>query len=487
MSIRIAALWSMGAQYLTFIVQFAVSVIVSRFFLTPAEVGLYSIALASTQLLAVLQEFGLTRYIAGQEKLDRDVLKICASVALIFAWGVAAFVALSAWPIAAFYHDPRLIHLMLVLAASYLFVPFSVVPSAVLTRDMDFKSLFMVNTGSAIVTGGVALTLASMGFSAASLAWGIVAQTAVRALVAQWRQPVPLPFPLQIRGALPVIKFGSAASILYISGAIGTRSPDLIVGRLITMHAVGLFSRGTALAGQLVILVAGAVGGVFFPAFARMRDRGEAYAPAYYKVVGCFTAIVWPTMAGLAVGAEPLVRAIYGEKWIAVAPLLQAISLSEFFFVMLPLHVELPILAGRMKSLIALNLLETAAAVSILAAACVYGVEAAAMSRILYGAVWFAIYARFLHRIIGFSWGKLTTLYFQSGVSALAAIIPLLIIYRFWVPASQMNFGQLVLGSGLGVITWVGTMRLIRHPALTEIWAILSPLVARLPGVRWSA
>ncbi|MEY2926561.1 MAG: hypothetical protein RL367_1038, partial [Pseudomonadota bacterium] len=410
MSIRHAALWSMGAQYLTFIVQFAVSVLISRFFLTPAEVGLFSIALATTQLLAVLQEFGLTRYIAGQEKLDRDILKVCASVALVFAWGVALFVALAAWPMAALYHDPRLIQLMLVLALSYLFVPFSVVPSAMLTRAMDFKSLFMINTGAVAATGVVGLSLAASGFSASALAWGVVAQSAARAVIAQWRKPVPLPFPLQMRGALPVIKFGSAASVLYISGAIGTRSPDMIVGRLISMYAVGLFSRATGLAGQLVVLVAGAVGGVFYPAFARMRDRGEAFAPAYYKVVGCFTAIVWPAMAGLAVGAEPLVRAIYGEKWVGASPLLRAIALSEFFFVMLPLHIELPILVGRIKPLIALNLLETAAAVSILAAACVYGVETAALSRILYGAVWFLVYGRFLRTIVDFRWLELARL-----------------------------------------------------------------------------
>jgi O-antigen/teichoic acid export membrane protein len=479
MSIRHAALWSMGSQYLTFVIQFAVSVIISRFFLTPAEVGLFSIALATTQLLAVLQEFGLTRYIAGQETLDKNVLKTCASVALIFAWGVAAFVALAAWPMASFYNDPRLFQLMLVLAASYLFVPFAVVPSAVLTRDMDFKSIFFINTGSMFITGAIGLGLAASGFSASALAWGVVAQAASRALIAQWRRPVPLPFPLHMKGALPVIKFGSAASILYISGAIGTRSPDMIVGRLITLHAVGLFSRATSLAGQLVILVAGAVGGVFYPAFARMRDRGEAFAPAYYRVVGCFTAIVWPAMAGLAVGAEPLVHAIYGEKWMEVAPLLRWIALSEIFFVMLPLHVELPILVGRIKSLIALNLFETTAAVTILAAACVYGVEMAALSRVLYGAVWFTIYARFVRAIADFKWSKMLSLYAQSGLATLAAVIPLGLFYTFWVPAEQMSFLQLTLGSGLGVLCWGGTMALTRHPALAEILSILAPVIAR--------
>ena len=470
----------MGAQYLTFVIQFAVSVLISRFFLTPAEVGLFSIALASTQLLAVLQEFGLTRFIAGHEKLDDKILKTCASVALVFAWGVALFVGLAAWPIAALYNDDRLIQLMLVLALSYLFVPFSVVPSAVLTRNMDFRSLFTINIGSALLMGAAGLLLAYFEFSAFALAWSVVVQSVTRAMLAHWHQKVPLPFPLDMKGALPVIKFGSAASILYISGAIGTRSPDMIVGRLISLHAVGLFSRATNLAGQLVVLVAGAVGGVFYPAFARMRDRGEAFAPAYYKVVGCFTAIVWPTMAGLAIGADPLVRAIYGDNWVEVAPLLQAIALSEFFFVMLPLHMELPILAGRMNALIRLNLLETAAAISILAVACTYGVEAAAYSRVLYGAVWFAIYARFLSGIAGFKWREMLRLYVLSGLGAVAAIVPLALFYEFWVPASEMGFLQLMLGSGIGVLFWVGTLAATRHPALPEIAAILAPIVQRI-------
>ena len=45
MSVRGAAMWSMAAQYVVFALQFAVSVIIARFFLTPEEVGLFSIAL----------------------------------------------------------------------------------------------------------------------------------------------------------------------------------------------------------------------------------------------------------------------------------------------------------------------------------------------------------------------------------------------------------------------------------------------------------
>lgn len=40
-SIRGAALWSIGSQYIAFSIQFVVSVLISRFFLTPPEMGLY--------------------------------------------------------------------------------------------------------------------------------------------------------------------------------------------------------------------------------------------------------------------------------------------------------------------------------------------------------------------------------------------------------------------------------------------------------------
>ena len=54
MSVRNAALWAMGGQYLGFAIQFAASVVISRLFLTPPEVGLFSVALAAAALRSIL-------------------------------------------------------------------------------------------------------------------------------------------------------------------------------------------------------------------------------------------------------------------------------------------------------------------------------------------------------------------------------------------------------------------------------------------------
>ena len=84
MSVRGAALWAMGGQYISFAIQFATSVVISRYFLTPAEVGLFSIGLAAALLVAVLQDFGLSRYISGLAVLEHDEIARCSSVALMW-------------------------------------------------------------------------------------------------------------------------------------------------------------------------------------------------------------------------------------------------------------------------------------------------------------------------------------------------------------------------------------------------------------------
>ena len=483
MGVRGAAIWSMAGQYLSFGFQFAASVIISRLFLAPAEVGLFSIALAAALLVSILQDFGLYRYISALPRLERAEIERCSSVALLFSLAIAAIIALAAWPLAQTYGQPRLAPILLIIAASYLFVPFSVVPLALMARNLQFRGHFMVNVGGALAQGSVAIALAAAGWSSLALAWATVAAALVRGAIAQTQRPA-LPWPLRLDGVREVLHFGSRSSALYLTGALGTRSPDLIVGKLLTLSAVGLYSRAASLADQLRVLVAGAIGGVFFPAFARMRDRGEPLGPAYLRVCAGYTGVLWPSMAALALAAEPIVRSLYGEQWLGAAVLLQRIALLEVLVVTLPLHIDLPILAGRIERLMVLNLADTALSVSLLALGCwLGGVEGAATSRLAYGLCWIALYARFMHEVVRFDVGTLLSIHLRSAVATLAALAPMALAYRFWLPPSQMGLGPLAVVSAAGVAAWLVTLWLVRHPLRVEIRDValrVAPAAGRL-------
>jgi O-antigen/teichoic acid export membrane protein len=471
----------MAAQYVTFAVTFVTGVIISRFFLGPEEVGLFSIALAAAMLVSVFQDFGITRFIAGEPELGPGKVRTCFSVSLLVSVAIGLFILSLAWPIAALYGDQRLVPIVAVIAGSYLLAPFGIVPAAVLQRRLDFRRLFVVNSGSILAMGGTAVALAATGYSALSLSWALVAQAAVKAVLGIALSGCRPPWPLSFAGARPVFGFGSKMMALYGIGAVGLRSPDLVVGQVVGIAATGLYSRASSLAGQLVTLLSGALGAVFYPAFARMRDRGEALGPPFLRLAGAFTAVTWPGLAFLAAAALPVVLLLYGERWAEVAPLLALIALGECFLCALPLQGELPILLGRMKLLVKVEAAETAASIALLVVAGWWGLEAAAASRLLYGFLWWASYAFMLRAMIDFSWRSLFDVYGRSLFVALAAVAPLLATYAWITGPADISLLALAVSAMLGGLLWLGALFLVRHPARHEVSGFAQLLLKGLP------
>ncbi len=488
MSVRGAAVWAMGGQYLSFAIQFVASVIISRWFLSPGEVGLFSIGMATALIVAVLQDFGLSRYISGLTTLDHHDIARCGSVAVLFSALVAALVAATAWPMAQTYHEPRLTAILLILAASYLFVPMSVVPMALMARAMQFRGLFMVNVCTALAQGGVAVALAAAGYSSLALALATVAAAATRGVVAQAMRP-SWPRRMRFDGIGHVVGFGARASVLYLTGALGTRTPDLIVGKALGVAAVGLYSRAVSLSDQFRMLIAGAIGSVFYPAFARIRDRGEPLGPAYLRVCAGYSGVVWPAMAGLALASEPIIRLLYGPVWLRTAPLLAMIALTEIMLIALPLVSDLPILAGKLNQLLARNLIDTAMSVILLAVGTHWGVDGAAASRLIYAVCWYALYFRFMQRIVGFDPIALVLIYLRSGLASLAAVGPLALVYLVWAPPGTITLMQLGLATCAGGLCWLIALAVLRHPVLGEILGMAAalPLVHRYIPIRFRA
>jgi len=488
MSVRDAAVWAMAGQYLSFAIQFIASVIISRWFLSPGEVGLFSIALATALIVAVLQDFGLSRYISGLTTLDRQEIARCGSVAVLFSALVGAIVAGTAWPMAHVYHEPRLLLILLILSGSYLFVPMAVMPMALMARAMQFRGLFAVNVCAALTQGGVAVILAAAGYSSLALAIATVAAAATRGVVAQLMRP-SWPRRLRFDGISHVVGFGARASVLYLTGALGTRTPDLIVGKTLGVTAVGLYSRAVSLSDQFRMLIAGAIGSVFYPAFARIRDRGEPLGPAYLRVCAGYSGVVWPAMVGLALASGPIIRLLYGPAWLRTAPLLAMIALTEVLLIALPLVSDLPILAGKLNQLLARNLIDTAVSVLLLAIGTHWGVEGAAASRLVYAVFWYALYFRFMHRIVGFDRISLMLIYLRSGLASLAAVAPLALTYALWAPPTTITLAQLAGASLVGGLCWLVALALLRHPVLGEIigMAAAVPMVHRCIPVRFRA
>ena len=96
--------------------------IVSRL-LTPAEVGVFSVALALIALVHMLRDFGVTELIIQERNLTDDVVRTVFTVNVALAWVLAAVVFGFSGLIGEFYGDPGVARVARALSLVFVLMP----------------------------------------------------------------------------------------------------------------------------------------------------------------------------------------------------------------------------------------------------------------------------------------------------------------------------------------------------------------------------
>jgi len=182
--------------------------------------------------------------------------------------------------------------------------------------------------------------------------------------------------------------------------------------------------------------------------------------------------------------AEPVVLLLCGDTWAEAAPLLAWVAIAECFFVVVPLHMDLPILLGRMRQLMAINFADTALSVLALVAGSMIGLQEAAASRMSYGLGWFLLYLFWMQRLIGFSWPAIIRIYLVSAIIAALTALPAIWAVTMWRTPATLSFTGMMVAATLSGMAWLAATLLLRHPARDDLVGTamhaLGPVLARL-------
>src|SRR5262249_30235982 len=192
--------------------------------------------------------------------------------------GIAA-----AEPVARFYHEPAVRDLVMVLSLGFVIASVGAVPTAMLTRAMDFRALEVRNMIATVIGAVLGIVLAFSGYGA----WAIIAQqlavtTAISVLVwvrSAWWPSTAFSW-TTLRGMLAFSGNVFGQRLLYY---LHRNVDNLLVGRYLGAAALGAY--GLAYNVMLVPFsrIAGPVQEVLFPAFSRMQHDRERLADGWIR------------------------------------------------------------------------------------------------------------------------------------------------------------------------------------------------------------
>lgn len=336
------------------VINFATSIVLARL-LTPAEIGIFSVAFVFAGLLRTIRELGIGAYIVQEPDLTEARLRSAFGVAAFIAILTGAIVAAMAPFVGAFYRESGITDVLLVVSVSFLLTPIGSTTLALLRRDMRFKEISIAEMFSAVVQSLAGIAFAWLGFSYMSLAWSSLIGIIASVVIAMYYRPAKtpwLPSFTEWRRVWNFCRFASASSL--VANASGSTS-DLVLGRMLNMESVALFNRAQSLADLISPIMFRAINAVSLPYFVKANNDRADLGGLYFRSSALIAAVSVPTFCVLGLLADPLVKLLYGAPWAGSTPLLQILCVAAVIRTPIALSTQILTAIGEVKRLFVLD------------------------------------------------------------------------------------------------------------------------------------
>lgn len=336
--------WTLIGRFSTQFMSWTITIVVMRL-LVPNDYGLVAMATIFSGLFALVAEVGLGSSLVQAKEVSAIQLRQIFAIVLLSNFAVFAILAVVVAPLAAaFFGEPRLASLIQVVALQFIPAAFSVLPSAMLDREMQYRGRSVLDFLSSLCGGLATLALAYAGYGAWALAWGTVIGGTLRAVGLCWLKPYK-EFPLfRFSGSGQMIRFGRDVAANQLVYYFYSQADSLIVGKLLGRYDLGLYSVSINLASMPASRMASILNQVAFPAMSKAKRDGENVSVYILKSMRGISLIAFPVMWGMSSVAPEIVSGLLGQNWLAATTALTLLCL------IMPLRVLGPIIHAGLQS-----------------------------------------------------------------------------------------------------------------------------------------
>ena len=318
-----SVLQQVGGQVATMVVFFVLAAL-----LPPRDFGLVGMAGAWLAVLNAFCETGFGAAVIQREHLRPDHLSSTFGINIAVGLGLTGLGVVLSWPAAAYFRTPDLQPVMAALSLGFGVRAFGLTQAALAQRELRFRALAVRDLVSSVVGGasGIALALAGYGV------WSLVTMTLVSSVLgtamlwrlARWR---PRRREMSQAAAAELWPFSSRMLGFNLLKALVQNTDRLIIGPMLGVHALGLYTFATRAVIFPVTTFVGAMGAYLFPKVARLQADRIKVRAVYRAVLIAILNVILPGLAAVAVLA-PAVVPLLGARWAGAAVIIQVLTVA---------------------------------------------------------------------------------------------------------------------------------------------------------------
>lgn len=338
-------------------IQFLIGIVLARL-LSPSEYGIIGLI---TVFLAVSEAFVTAGFgsalIRKQDRTEVDnstvfYFSVVASFVFYFLLYVAAPL------IADFYHLEILTPITRVLGLTLIAGAFCIVPNALFSSRIDFKTTAKISIITALTGGGTGIVFAYYGFGVWALVYQMLVSQLVRSILlfayCKW-----WPKERFSRDSFKTLfSFGSKLMFSGLLNALYNNLYSIVIGKLFAPSTLGLYTRASAFANLPSSNMTNVLQRVTYPVLSTIQDENERLADIYRRLLKMSAYVIFPLMMLLFGISEPLILWILTDKWEGCIILLQLLCFSMMWYPIHAINLNLLQVKGRSDLFLKLEIIK---------------------------------------------------------------------------------------------------------------------------------
>ena len=317
--------WMTGARSAVRALGLLSTLVLARL-LVPEDFGIIAMATSIAAGLELLTLFGFDVALIQRKSLCRDDYDSAWTLNILLGLGLAVLLVMSADAAADFYREPRLEAVVMLLGIQYA-VRSAANPGTVdFRRNLDFRFEFVNQVIPKL--GGVLLTipLAWIVRDYRALIAGMILTAILTCIVSYVVHPHRPRFCL--RGAGELFRFSRWLLLNNIISFLRNRAATFIIGRVMGTASLGIYGLAHEISDLPTTEMVAPINRVLGPTYVKVRDDPELLRSTFRSTFGLICLLILPASIGLAAVADPLVRVVLGEKWLATIPVIALLAIS---------------------------------------------------------------------------------------------------------------------------------------------------------------
>jgi O-antigen/teichoic acid export membrane protein len=383
--------WSSIQLFGNQIVSFVISVVLARLLL-PEEFGLIAMIMVFTGLGQVLIDSGLSSSLIRTEHptdVDYSTVFYFNLLGSTIIYGILYFLAPY---IAEFYSQNILTAIIRIYTLIFIINAFATIQNTRLTKNMEFKTLMIVNTPSLIISGIVGIVMAYYGYGVWSLVWSRIAQS-LAATIQLWYWAKWKPLLVFSRQKFKQhFNFGFKLMFSAVLDNFFNNAYPIIIGKFFAPAQVGFYTKAEGLKMRPVSIISGLVSKITYPLFSEIQNDDKRLKSVYKRIMQMVIFLIAPTLIFIAVLGEPIFRFIYTEKWLPAVPYFQILCVAGILYPIHAYNLQILNVKGRSDLFLRLEIIKKVLITLTIIVAIQFGIYG-----LLYGAVFTSIAAFFIN------------------------------------------------------------------------------------------